>query len=280
MNRKSIALGLALLSVAGCSSESFLLRKVRKQKLVNNIQVALLESVEAEKSAVLATTDEESLKLAVEAQESTARIDALRAELEGLIVADERPGEIEKLKAFDAAWAEFEDVDKRLLELAVANTNLKAARLSAREGLAILNRFVDTLAEIQRATGEADTIRILSGTSVAALRVQTLLALHIPAAEDAEMKRLEQQIAALGEQVDGNLSRVRTGSPAELIAVASQSWGEYQRILVDILRLSRENSNVISFDVSIHEKRLVTKKCLGALGALLAEVESGPKPTR
>jgi hypothetical protein len=279
-NYKLIAFGLALLTAAGCTSESFLLRKTRKQKLINNIQVALLESVEAEKSAVLATTDEESVNLSTEAQQSTARINALRTELEGIIFADERPNEIEKMKAFDAAWAQFEDVDKRLLALAVANTNLKAARLSAREGLAFLNRFVDTLAEMQRASEKPETIRALSSTSVAALRVQTLLALHIPSSEDAEMTRLEEQIQMLHDEVDRNLSSVRASSPAEQIATVSQLWVEYQRILADVLRLSRENSNVISFDVSIHEKRLVTKKCLAALSELLAEVESGPRPTR
>jgi hypothetical protein len=136
------------------------------------------------------------------------------------------------------------------------------------------------LADIQRATDEPETMRALSSSSVAALRVQTLLALHIPSSEDAEMTTLERQMQTLRDQVDRNLSAVHARAPAEAMATALQSWTEYQRLLTDVLRLSRENSNVISFEVSIHEKRLVTKKCLAALAELQAAVESGPNPTR
>jgi hypothetical protein len=66
----------------------------------------------------------------------------------------------------------------------------------------------------------------------------------------------------------------------EQLATATQAWGEYQRLAADVLRLSRENTNVISFDVSIHEKRHQTKECLAALTALLAAVRSGPHATR
>ncbi|MBI3782643.1 MAG: hypothetical protein HY270_04505 [Deltaproteobacteria bacterium] len=54
----------------------------------------------------------------------------------------------------------------------------------------------------------------------------------------------------------------------------------HQRVLKDVLRLSRENSNVISFDVSVHEKRQVTKECLTALSALLEALDVGPKSVR
>ena len=63
-------------------------------------------------------------------------------------------------------------VDERLLALAVANTNLKAARLSAREGIAALDRFVDALGEMQRASTDPETIRALGAASIAALREQ------------------------------------------------------------------------------------------------------------
>ena len=43
-------------------------------------------------------------------------------------------------------------------------------------------------------------------------------------------------------------------------------------MVADVLRLSRENTNVISFDVSVHEKRHATKICLSALSALIEAV--------
>lgn len=47
-----------------------------------------------------------------------------------------------------------------------------------------------------------------------------------------------------------------------------------------MIRLSRLNTNVISFDVSVHEKRTATRACLDALAALRSAIESGPHASR
>src|SRR5262245_56205558 len=75
--RRSRAVGVLAVAVAwvGCRGEPALLRQMKKVGLVNNIQHELLESVDAEKSAVLATTDEESKKFAEESRQSDAKID-------------------------------------------------------------------------------------------------------------------------------------------------------------------------------------------------------------
>jgi hypothetical protein len=282
MQYRAIALTVVLVAVGACNTEPSLVRQTREVELVNAIRQTLLESVESEKSAVLATTDEESQARANDARRAAAEIDRLRGELRPLIVADGRRDELDKLDAFDATWAELAAVDQRLLALAVANTNLKAARLSAHEGSAALDRFVDTLVEMQRTATQPDAIRMLSQVLVAALRVQPLLLIHIPTADAAEMTRLEQQIRELSGEVDRSLAAARENpqlSPQRL-EQASQAWSEYQRVVTDVLRLSRENTNVISFDVSVHEKHEKTKQCLAALSALLAAVESGPRATR
>src|SRR5262245_33399853 len=132
MKRVSMVVGLVLFGATTCSSEPAMVRQTRKVHLINSIRQALLESVEAEKSAVLATTDKESL--AQEAQGYEREVNRLRGELRQLIMADNRQPEVETLNAFDAAWGELERVDERLLALAIANTNRKAARLSADQG--------------------------------------------------------------------------------------------------------------------------------------------------
>lgn len=278
MKHRVIVLWMLLLAAVGCAEPV----QMSKQRLITAIRHALLESVAAEKSAVLATTDEESQSLARETQRFAADVDRLRGELRKLIVADGRPQEIEKLDAFDAAWAESESVDQRLLALAVANTNLKAAQLSAREGARAVDRLVDGLTELQRTATDPETIRTLGRASVAALRVQGLVLVHIPAANDEEMTRLEQQMRGLSDEVDRALAGARENgqlSPEQLAAV-SQAWSDYGRVVADVLRLSRENTNVRSFDVSIHEKRHATKDCLAALEALSAAVGSGTQATR
>ena len=277
----SLALVLAV-TLAGCRGEPAFLRQAHKEDLIGAIQRTLLASVEAEKSAVLATTDEESVQMAREAQDLAAKIDLLRAELRAQIVEDGRPAEVESLDVFDARWKELRAVDERLLALAVANTNLKAARLSAREGLAAVERLVDALGAMQRASTDPETIRTLGDASVAALREQSLLLIHIPTADDAEMTRLEQQMAVLGGSVERTLASLRAAGapPGDALLAASEAWTEHRRIAAEVVRLSRENTNVRSFEVSVHEKRKVTRECLDALAALLAAVESGPQPAR
>lgn len=282
MKGRTAVLSVVLALASGCGSEPALLRQAREEKLIAVIQQTLLASVEAEKSAVLATTDEESTSLADESKRLTTEIDRLRGELRPLIVADQNPAAVKKLDAFDAAWADFVKIDQGLLALAVANTNLKAARLTAREGAAALDRFVAALTVLQSRAADPELIRALSRASVSALNVQALLLVHIPAPEAAEMTGLEQRMDTLSGEVDKALAQLGASglASAEEMTTATAAWSEYRRILADVVRLSRQNTNVFSFDVSVHEKRTATRQCLAALGELAAVVESAAKPTR
>jgi len=273
-------MGITFVALAGCNSEPAMVRQMQKERLISAIRQELLESAEEEKSAVLAMTDEESQAFAQESQRSAAEINRLRGELRPLIVADGRPLELEKLDAFDATWADLEKIDQRLLALAVANTNLKAARLSAQEGAAALDRFVTALVSLEGNTSDPETIRRFARASVGALRLQSLLYAHIPTADEAEMTRLEQRMSELTTEVDRSLESAAGQEPPAELAAAVQAWQDYQRVVADVVQLSRQNTDVISFDVSIHEKREAAKRCLAALAALLAAVESGPWPSR
>jgi hypothetical protein len=150
---------------------------------------------------------------------------------------------------------------------------LKAARLAAREGAVAVDRVVDALAEQARESDDPVVLRRLSAASTAALRIQTLLPPHIASSDDAEMTRLEVRMRALGDQVKAVLDQWQ--SPG-----AKAAWDDYERLTAEVIRLSRLNTNVVSVDVSLNEKRRVTETCLGALGTLAAEIQGGPHPTR
>jgi hypothetical protein len=278
-----VLLSIVVVMACACGSKPALLRAQRELSLIHSVREALLRSAEAEKSAVLASTDEESRQLANDAERCATTVNQARTELRQLVDADGRPEVTAQLDAFDAAWAESETVDKRLLALAVANTNLKATRLSVEEGAQLLNRFVDLAADAQRASADPSVVRNLLFASISALRVQSLLAAHIPSADTAEMSALEKRIAELSEDTSRRLLAVgktaAQGSPAQL-AEATRAWGDYQRVVAEVVRLSRQNTNVLSFDVSVHEKRHVTQDCLTALDALLQAVESAQTATR
>ena len=279
--RAVLTVALVASSLA-CSPEPAFRRQAEEEGLVDAIRETLLSSVEAEKSAVLATSDEESLQMAQESRRLAQRIDALVGDLRTRVDADGRQAVTERFATFVARWDELKAVDQSLLALAVANTNLKAMRLSARDGLSAVDRFLVALDGMERSTSDPDTVRTLAAASVAALREQSLLLIHIPSADDAEMTRLEKQMSESAASVDRALAALRVGGnvPAGALETASEAWAAQRRIVDEVIRLSRENTNVRSFDVSVHEKRTVTRECLDALAALRTAVASSPTANR
>jgi hypothetical protein len=274
------ALGIAL---AACTQEPPEVRQAKKVERIGVMQHDLLRSVEAEKSAVLAVTDQESTAFANESKKVSAEVEQGRLELHGLVDLDARPSELAKLKDFDAAWRDLQAVDENLLALASANTNIKAARLASGECAAAVNQLVDALSALQAVAVDPKVLRSLSSASVSALRIQALLAPHINSPDAAEMTRLEDQMHALGATVDLALAdaftTVPVGSRARM-AEAGETWGRYQQLTAEVVRLSRLNTNVLSYDISVHQKRSATIAAQSALSALLTEVQNMPRPTR
>ncbi len=282
ISRRIAILSIAVVWIGACGRPA-LLRQVEKLELVNNIQHRLLESVEAEKSAVLAMTDEESAEFAARSKRSSEEIGHSMTRLAELINADARRDEVEKLAAFAAKWDELKAIDARLLDLAVANTNLKAAHLLVQEGSVAFDRFITSVDAMMLACTDVAVVRSLATAATAIARIQSLLLVHIPEASDAEMTTLEARIRRLGETVDAALREAGPSVPspaAGAVADGTQAWAEYQRVAAEVIRLSRLNTNVKSVDVSIHEKRTATRACLDALGDLRSAIQGGPHATR
>ena len=269
---------LVLVMLTACADEPALVRQARMSELVGSLSRAFLKSVEAEKSAVLAITDDESERFAAESRAAARQVDALVTELRALIDRDGRPGEREKLSVFSATWAKVAAIDARLLPLAVANTNLKAAHRSTHEATRALERLLGALTELEARARDPVVIRRLAAAAVAALTIQTLHAPHIASPDEAEMRELEARIQTLEGKVDEALKAEAPGPKREEALLA---WHEYQAETTEILRLSRLNTNVLSFSLSVHEKRDATVTAEVALQALVIEVQtSGPRPTR
>ena len=104
--------------------------KAHRLQLVNRIRLDLASAAEAEKSAVMAITDEDSQTFADQARAATATAEHSRRELEDLLATTGSQDERRLLSQFSQAFTQFQSVDKELLELAVKNTNLKASSLA------------------------------------------------------------------------------------------------------------------------------------------------------
>lgn len=247
---------------AACSQPPALVTDARKLQLVTELQTELSRSLDREKAAVLASTDEESARFVSESRAASARVNALCKDLRPLATS----AEVERLDAFEKAWARVEAVDTELLPLAAGNTNLKAARLSTHEAAAALDEVLTALLAAEAAAKDPVRLRQLSAAAVAALRIQTLHAPHIASADDAEMTAIEARVVQLEEQVDPVLS--------------SAAWTRYKELTQKIFALSRENTNVRSFELSVHEKRDASRVAEEALQLLVKQVHDLPRATR
>jgi hypothetical protein len=265
--RRLVLASLCCLGSAACNTPPAIITDARKAELVRALQLQLARSVQNEKSATLATSDADSERFAAASRAASSEVERARAELRPLVSSAERP----MLDAFDAAWAEVAAIDARLLPLAVANSNLKAARLSA--GPAAANLDVVLAALDAAALKSPARQRQLLQAAVAASRIQALHAPHIASPDDAEMTAIEARITALEAAVDAAVATLPEGE-------GRTAWETYKGLVGQIYELSRANTNVRSFSISIYEKAEATQKCETALLKLVEKMHEAPRATR
>jgi hypothetical protein len=262
-----------LLLLAGCADEPALARQKTKQALIDSMQRDLLVGMEAEKSAVLARTDEESAGFTEAWKRGNAAVETGRSSMKELVAIDARPTEQAALARFDEAWSRLTAVDAQLLALTEANSNLAAARLAETRGAEALNELIDALREAASKERDVARVRTIAEAEVAALRIQVLLPAHIASGDEAEMSARESRIETLAAVVDAALTSRPEGPAAD-------AWARYRAATREIVALSRRNTHVKASELSLHEKRAAMLEALNALAALEAAVRDVPRATR
>jgi hypothetical protein len=260
-----------------------LARKASRVDLVGQMQAALASAAEAEKSAVLAVTDEESQRYADQARAATRDLERERQELAGLLAAGGSKAERDLLGSFSEAFVALQKIDEEVLGLAVKNTNLKAYALAFGPAAAAVAEFEAALARVAAklpgGAESADAQGQAYRARLSLLRVQALLAPHIAEEDDGKMDQLEATMRQEEVQVRlalDSLARVpRLKGDADL-AAAVAALVRYQELKGRILALSRENTNVRSLALSLNQKRKAMLVCVEALGALRQTVLEEP----
>jgi hypothetical protein len=265
---------IAASAAAGCDVNAALEQLAQARHLSAELLVRFTKAADTANKAVMADTDETSAAYSREAEQAKQDIqrdvDALQPILKGLDYSEET----RLLQEFATRFAVYRELDRRILDLAVENTNLKAQRLSFGPAQEAADSFRDSLEGVVPLDAPKDTWRVkaLVATAVMIVReIQVLQAPHIAEADDAVMTRMEARMATSEAAARATLTTlaplVQPGSRARL-ATAGAALDSFIGLNAEIRALSRRNTNVRSFALSLTEKVKVMSACEESLRAL------------
>jgi hypothetical protein len=247
------------------------------------MQSVLASASEAEKSAVLAVTDQDSQAFAGQARIAAAEVERARRELGELLKTGGTRGEKELFNQFSELFAEFQRIDNTLLDLAVKNTNIKAYSLAfgpAATALSEMNAALSRLIASNSGSPEEKQVMLLAySIEISGLRLQTLLPPHIAEESDQKMDELEALMFKEDKQIRKNLDELtalRNLNQKANLATAVSSYDRFNKIKTQILALSRENTNVKSLSISLNQKRKVMLLCQDTLNKLQQAILEEP----
>jgi hypothetical protein len=265
------AAALALAGACRGAPDPAFTQLLEARRLAADLHVQFIKASNASDRAVLADTDEASVEFAKQAQAATQSVRNGVAELGSVLhhlgYADESGLLDEFAKRFD----DYAKVDKDVLGLAVANTNLKAQRLSFGPVREAADGFRDALDAVVKGAPARERVRVEAQTEralVAVREIQVLQAPHIAEADDAAMSRLEKEMAARETAARDALKALAGISPKEMLDAASAALDNFQKLSTQLVAFSRLNTNVKSLALSLKPKPALTAACDASLVAL------------
>jgi hypothetical protein len=239
-----------------------------KLDLIANIRTNLLKSVHLESGAVMAGSEEAARALADQSRQAADAVNRDHKALGLLVQKDHTEREMELLREFDACWSVSRKIDQELLQLAVENTNIKAANLSFVQGSLAITRFEGALADLKGSEPldrkDYQIAQLACNALAAGLKIHYLQAPHIAAANEEQMNNIEADIKRQEDVITASLRKLKS----LLLKQEGASWqdaeaayGELKRVTAEVIDLSRQNSNIKSFELSLGRKHKVTAEC-------------------
>jgi hypothetical protein len=244
------------------------------RRLSADLLVQFTRTDDASNRAVMADTDEASIAFAREAEQATQ---AIQKDVDAIAPAVGSLGfsrEAELIEEFKHQYDRYRVLDQKILELAVENTNLKAERLSFGPAQEAADAFRRSLVAVVPADPARDGWRAKALIATAVMNVREIQALHAPhiaEPSDDEMTRLEKRMAACETEIRNTLKIVADLASApsrSQINAASADFDRFAGITEQIVKLSRQNTNVRSLALSLGEKRALAAACESSLRAL------------
>lgn len=254
---------------------------LEKKKVLAQMRIHLLQSVDMEKSAVMALGDQESLAYAEQSRAASTAVSQDLASYRQLVASLPMPNEQKLLDEFATCWTELGKLDQVILHLAVENTNLKAIALSREQGTNAIQRLEQAVDAVRAAAaGEASESRVDGLTArivIATLKVFNLHGPHILEADNGGMDQLEAAMnaqEAVATQALTTLGEIFGGTHPDAVAQVKAAVADFATVTAEVVRLSRHNSNIKSLELSMGRKRSVAAQCDEALAALQEAVQN------
>jgi hypothetical protein len=254
---------------------------LEKKRILSQMRIDLLKSVEMEKNAVMAHSDQDSMDFANQSRAASANVGQNLNILRSLVAAIPSQDEQRLMNEFTTCWAEFGKLDQEILELAVENTNLKAAALSREKGAEAMRKFEQALEDLlQSSPGTQDESRIAGPVSralIAGLKLYNLHSPHIAEATDEKMDQIEAQMKTEENKVADSfaaLSNLAGAESLEALSKAKTAFTEFAAVTAEVIQLSRKNSNVKSMELSFGKKRRIAAQCDTVLAAFQETVHN------
>ncbi len=261
--------------------QDFLGNIAKKADLIASMRVNLHSSAEAEKSAVMADTDEASQEYAERSRRAAGFVERDRRELEALLQQDHTAHEMEQFNELTACWGELRKIDEIILQFAVQNTNLKAAALSFAEGRRAMDRLDRSLRELIRQSASGDRCGLIAPLAADALsagmKMHNLHAPHIVESRDSRMDELEAEMQQAMEIIEASLGKLADSASEKeraLVEEAGTAYADFSEVNARVLSLSRQNTNLKSFELSLGNKRKLAARCHEILVSLQETVRS------
>jgi len=260
------------LSLGGCQggSSAAFTELAAARRLAADLRFQFTKAADASNRAVMADTDEASQVYAREAEQATQTvqgdIDALRPDLRSLGY----PTEIGLVEDFDKRFAAYRTLDRKVLDLAVENTNLKAQHLSFGPASEAADGFRAAIESVGAQSKDHCRVESLAAKAVLAVReVQVMQGPHIAESDDAAMTRMETEMSRLEATASDALSQISALEPPQpQLAVAVAALDRFKELTRQIVALSRRNTNVRSLELSLRDKPALTASCDDSLRSL------------
>ncbi len=254
---------------------------VEKKKILSQLRIHFHKSVEMEKNAVMALTDEDSRKFADQSRAASATVEQdlrlLRSLSEAIPAQDEKA----LLAEFTLCWAELGTLDQLILGLAVENTNLKAASLSREQGAEAMRRLEQALEALRTShsgtPNEGRVTGLVYQALTGALKIYNLHSSHIAEANDEHMNHIEAQVKEQEAEVATSfdaLAAMVGEEGRDSVSQAKAAFAEFMALTAKVIELSRQNSNIRSLDLSLGRKRKIAAQCEEILATFQETVQN------